>query len=108
MEPDAPRALDGEGVDGLIRSLARWIARRRLETPAVLLIEMNRPLALIGATAAHFGAPVLGPLFGERFFRDLGVLMEEPENVERLLREIEREAAERDAAARTAAADGEE
>ena len=91
--------LTPERRDELIGSVARWIVRRRLETPATFMIEMNRPLAVMGANACHFGAPILGPVFGERFLKQLGLLMEERSNVDRLTAEIERRVAKRDSAA---------
>lgn len=88
-----------ERRDEIISKVAGWVSRKRLETPAILMIEMNRPLATLGANAFHFGAPLLGPVFGERFLADAGVMLEDRDNVDRLVAEIERVVRERDAAA---------
>ena len=86
-----------ERRDEILGMAAGWIVRHRLETPAIFMIEMNKPLATLGATAFHFGTPLLGPLFGERFLRDMGFVLEDRENVDRLLAEIDRRSALADA-----------
>ena len=95
MEPPADH-LTPERRDQILGRFARWIVGRRLPTPAPLKIEMNRPLTTMGANACHFGAPVLGPLFGERVLSDVGLVMEDRSNVDRLVAEIERLVGERD------------
>ena len=98
----AAQEMTQERRDELIRGFASWVVRRRLETPAVFMLETHRPLAVIGANAAFFGAPILGPLFGEQLCNEIGRLLEDRENITRLVGEIERLASERERAGRRA------
>ncbi len=82
-----------ERRDEILGKVAEWIVSHRLEVPAAFMIEMNKPLATMGATAFHFGTPLLGPVFGERFLRDTGLLLEDRENIDRLLAEVDRRSA---------------
>ena len=97
----APEMTD-ERRDELIRRFAAWVVKRRLETPAIFMLETHRPLAVVGANAAYFGAPILGPLFGEKVFAEIGTLIEDRANITRLVDEIERMSSERDSAGKGA------
>ena len=85
-----------ERRDEILRGLASWIVRRRLETPAIFLLEMNRPLAAVGATACHLGEPVLGPLLGERVLSEMGLVLEDKRNFDLVVDEIARQVSLRD------------
>ena len=43
----------------LIDQLCREIARRRLTAPAILYLEMSRPLGFVTAQAIHFFSPII-------------------------------------------------
>jgi hypothetical protein len=63
-------------------------------TPAILALEMFRPLSFIGANQAMMHAPFLVPLLGYDAVNDYSRLFRSRENVERLLREIEKQDSE--------------
>ena len=61
-----PRPLDEEQrvaeqarKDQMIEKLARAIRRRRLESPAALFLELNRPIGFLMSQAAFFARPFL-------------------------------------------------
>jgi hypothetical protein len=61
--------------------------------PAVLFIELNRPLSFLAGQTAHVLFPFLAPLLGLGLARQLAHLLEDPANVDRLLERVERLAA---------------
>jgi acyl-CoA reductase-like NAD-dependent aldehyde dehydrogenase len=72
-------------VEELIEKAAKEIRRRRMETPAILAIEMHKPLANIGAHAAIAFAPFLAPFFGADKVGAYSAIFRERKNLDRLL-----------------------
>lgn len=81
--------------DRLIDSIARDVVRRRLETAAVMFLEMNKPLSFVAGQALVVGTPVLGAVFGADKVMRYGNLFGSRENVEKLIKKIEELVAER-------------
>ncbi len=50
----------------LVESLSHELVRRRLALPALVFLEMSRPLNTLSAQALHFFAPVLSMFTGPR------------------------------------------
>jgi len=76
----------------LVSSLVEWIAARGLGIPAVLFLEAHKPLAAVGGQALLFLQPLVGfvgPMLGwshdESLLADYAALLEDPENVDRIL-----------------------
>jgi hypothetical protein len=81
--------LSTQYQDQLIEELAERISSLGLRTPAIILLESNKPLSfLIGQTLLFF-QPLLGFLMGEEKVKLYVKLLEERDNVERLLRRLE-------------------
>ncbi len=67
-------AFDTRGPDepptaaqlALVEKLSHELVRRRLALPALVFLEMSRPLNTLGAQALHFFAPVLSMFTGPR------------------------------------------
>ncbi len=86
--------LTEEETEDLVVKAAKEIRRRGMVTPAVLALEMFRPLSFIGANQAMMHAPFLVPILGYDAVHDYSRLFKNRENVERLLQEIERQESE--------------
>lgn len=74
----------------LLESVAAKIVRLRMAVPAVFFLESAKPLSFVGSQALVFMEPIVKafltlPQYG-RFTR----LLEERENVERLIQAVER------------------
>ena len=82
-------ALNEQRRAELIESLAQAVLRHGLQTPAVWFLEMHKPLGFIGAQALLFFEPILGAFAGDAAIREVALLLEERENVERLLARLE-------------------
>jgi hypothetical protein len=80
--PDAER-------DALLDKAARAVVSRGLEAPAVLALEMHKPLAFVASQALIVTTPLLGPLLGLGRMQNLTRLLQEPGAVEALLVRIE-------------------
>ena len=81
--------LTDEETVALILKAANEIVRRRLQTPAILFLEMNKPLANVGANTALVFAPFAVPFFGFDFVNDYSRLFSKRENIEKLLLKLE-------------------
>ncbi|MGC8666846.1 MAG: hypothetical protein ACP5VE_01850 [Chthonomonadales bacterium] len=93
------RSLDQELTpqerDALIERIATGIVRRGMEVPAVLFLEMHKPLGFIASQGLVVTAPLIAPILGFDNVQMAGKLMEDRGNIERLIRRIEELAAER-------------
>jgi len=81
--------LTDEETDALIDKAAGEVAKRNLQTPAILFLEMHKPLSYIGANASLVFAPFAVPFLGFDFINDYGRLFSKRENVEKLIRKLE-------------------
>jgi hypothetical protein len=73
----------------LIVRLADWIARQGLVTPAVFLLETNKPFSFLGGQALWMFQPLLGPILGHDRIAAFAQLLEDPASVDRLLGYLE-------------------
>ena len=87
--------LAPEERDRILERVAREVTRRHLEVPATLALEMHRPLTFLGSQAVIVFTPLLAPAFGLGNMQVLSKLLEDRENLDRLLDRIEDLAAER-------------
>jgi len=89
--------LTPERAKQLIEKLAVWAVEHGLETPAVLFLESMKPLSFVGSQFfLMYGVPYLGLVLDERTTSEYGLLFENRENVEALIRRIEELAREAD------------
>lgn len=96
MPEPTDEELSPEERDKLIDELARKVVARRLETPAILFLEMNKPVAFIAGQSMLVASPLLAPLFGPEGVRKYSQLFGSRDNIEVLIRRIEDLADERD------------
>jgi hypothetical protein len=83
----------------VLDKLARGVAERKLGMPAILALEMHKPIRGLGAQAMHVLSPTVSPILemflGYDDFDALARLLEHPDNVEYLVARIEQLTAER-------------
>jgi hypothetical protein len=75
--------------DELVEDVARRLRAWGLGAPAILLLQMHAPLSFLGSQLLFATQPFVGWLTGDRLIHDLAYLLEEPENVERLIARLE-------------------
>jgi len=89
--------LSPERAGYLIDKLANWVIHHRLETPAILFLESVKPLSFISSQMwLMYGVPMLGIVIDEHETSEYGLLFEDRENLEALIRRIEALAREAD------------
>ena len=81
--------LSEERKQELIDAMARFVVERGLASPAVLFLELHRPLAFVGSQAGIVFSPFLVALFGFQRVDEYTQLMSERENWDRLIERIE-------------------
>lgn len=78
-----------EEADSILRSYAKKIHDRGFGIPAILLLEMHKPLVTVAHTALEAGLPLVQPALGSCFGQKLLTLLESRANVELLISYIE-------------------
>lgn len=76
-------------AEKLLEKAAQTIVRRGMEVPAILFLEMHKPLANLIGHAVWVTMPVWAIFFGVVTTNELGALLSDPERIERLIRRIE-------------------
>lgn len=76
-------------AEKLLEKAAQTIVRRGMEVPAILFLEMHKPLANLIGHAVWVTMPVWAIFFGVATTNELGALLSDPERIERLIRRIE-------------------
>jgi len=69
--------------------VCREIVRRHLSTPALLFLEVSRPLNYIGAQAMHFFQPIVSAVLPGEGYRVFTEFLERRGSVDYLCRRIE-------------------
>ena len=92
--------LSEEETEKFVNDVATAIIKRRLETPAVLFLEMNKPLSYIIGQGLIVTMPFLGPIIGQDRIARFSRFLQARDNVERLIQRIEDMSEERDLAER--------
>lgn len=72
-----------------IEQLAQWLNRWRLGIPAIALLEAHKPLSFVSSQTLLAAEPLATMLFGRVPIGEYAALLEDAENVERLIRRLE-------------------
>ena len=88
--------LTEEETQALLEKCSNEIRRRQLEAPAIVFLEMHKPLSNVFAHIGMASAPFLVPLFGFDFVNDYSNLLQKRDNVERLICMLEKARSEKD------------
>ena len=97
-EPPGP-AQPTEAQRLIVDRLCREIVRRRMSTPAHLMLEMGRPLTYVSAQLMHFFQPFLTVLADSAAYDQVSSFLEHRGSIEYIsgrLEALETEAAEPD------------
>ena len=81
--------LTQEETDRLLDKAAHEIRKRRMETPAILALEMHKPLSGIASHAVVAFSPFMIPFFGYDGVHDMSRLLKDRRNVELLIQRLE-------------------
>ncbi len=81
--------LTDEQRDAILERIAQGVVRRGMSAPAVLFLELNKPLAFVASQSLLVLTPFLAPFVGIENVHRVSRLLEKRENVERLVERIE-------------------
>jgi hypothetical protein len=87
---DKPGGPTPEDIE-LIETIAKAIVVRRMTVPAILFLESSRPLSFLGSQFLYFLEPIVRTFIKGDQYRRVAVLMEDRDNVEKLMLAIESE-----------------
>ena len=90
----APQELTPERRDAMVERAAQSLVRSGLASPATLVLEMHKPVSVLGANLVLLGTPILAPFIGWKECDDLAFFLMDRENLERLHKRIEQLSAE--------------
>lgn len=83
------KELTDSETEELIEKAATEIEKRKMSAPAVIFLEMHKPLSYIGSQAAIVFSPFLVPFVGFDFVNNYSRLLSKRENIEKLIVRLE-------------------
>jgi hypothetical protein len=83
--------LSEQEEEELLDKAASEIRKRKLEAPAILMLELHKPVAYVGSHAAIAFSPFLVPFLGYDNINNYSRLFSKKENIERLLQRLDRQ-----------------
>lgn|GEM_PF-1625210 len=86
-----------EAFDDLVAKIAKAVVDREMTAPAIMLIESMKPLSFLGNQLLIFLEPMVSLVVTSKDYYRFVRMIEDRENVEKLLVAIEEESARRDA-----------
>jgi len=84
------KGLSDERRTELIDEIAKKIVSMGMTVPAILFLESMKPLSFVGSQVMVFFQPMFRAFFSFKQYDEIAVMLEERENVERLILAIER------------------
>lgn len=89
------KGITDERKSELIEKIAKRIVDMRMTVPAILFLESTKPLSFIGSQIMVFFQPIFRTFFSLREYDEVALMLEERENVEKLILSIEKADSER-------------
>lgn len=83
------KAMRQQWQEELLEQVAQAVVRRGMEVPAILFLEMHKPLANLLGHAVWMTMPIWALFWGVQRTNALGELLSDPTQIERLIRRIE-------------------
>ena len=81
--------LPPEEREALIGRIAELVVKRGLEVPAIMALEIHRPVAFVASQGLIVLGPLLGPLLGLERMQNVSRLLREPGAIDALIAHIE-------------------
>jgi len=81
--------LSASRRDELIERLVSQLDAWGMVAPALMFLEANKPLSFLGSQMILLSQPVLGLIWDDKLLGDYALLLEDRDNIERLLCRLE-------------------
>jgi len=82
-------SVSAERREERIEQLAQWLNRWRLGIPGIALLEAHKPLSFVASQTLLAAEPLVTMLFGRVSIREYAALLEDADNVERVIQRLE-------------------
>lgn len=79
-----------ERRDEIFKKIAEKIVDMKLTPVAIVMLESSKPISFVGSQLMVFFQPIYSAVFPARLYNEIATLLEDRENVERLIKEIEK------------------
>lgn len=76
--------------DEILHKIALKVVEMKLTPMAIVLLESSKPLSFVGSQLMVFFQPIYSAIFPAQPYNEIATLLENRENIELLIREIER------------------
>jgi hypothetical protein len=86
---DEPNVEPTDAQKQVVDKVCREVMRRGLATPALVFLEIFRPMNYIGSQAMHFFRPIVTVILDGEGYRHFSEFLEHRESVDYLRRRIE-------------------
>ena len=87
---DPPGAAEpNDAQRAVIEKLCAEVVRRHLTTPAVLMLEMNRPFNYVSAQLLHFFQPIASIVTDTAGYQQFTLFLEQRGSIDYLVRRLE-------------------
>ena len=86
------KAEDAEPTERLaeiVDTVAKAVVRRNMTTPALMALEMGRPLNFVASQAIHFFRPIISVVLDGPSIKEFATFLEQRGSVEYLCRRLE-------------------
>lgn len=88
IDPPGPAEPPPE-LSSIVDRVCREVVRRRLTAPALIALEMARPLNYVGAHAMHFFSPIVAALTDADGFDRFAIYLEQRGAIEFICQKLE-------------------
>ncbi len=89
MEKEEKKIQNQDDFDALIDKLAKMVVERHLGVVAIVLLESIKPLSFLGSQVMVSLDPFVAAFFKPEEYRKFYRMIENRENVEKLIKKIE-------------------
>jgi hypothetical protein len=80
--------MDTNNESITVERLAQKIKKLKLETPALIFLEMHKPLTSLLHHGTIFFAPLMAPLFGMERYSKIQEFLADRKNIESLIKKL--------------------
>lgn len=90
--PDRPvtnHSFTDEELDLFSKDLARLVCQRKMAVPAIMTLELAKPVSFVGANSMLFFTPLLELIFDKEKLQKFHAIAEDRKRLEQLITNIE-------------------
>lgn len=82
--------LTQQRKEEIINKIAQKVVDMKLTPVAIVMLESSKPISFVGSQLMVFFQPIYAAIFPARPYNEIATLLEDRQNVELLIKEIEK------------------